>query len=336
MTSKQVIFKIRFFGGLGDCLKMLTEQTSLYQHYQKNGLLIYWVYSDPNIVEFVYERFRGSKILNGEWAYIRDYDKVSDYNTGHTTTVSGGYPVHQALYDLLIHFPFFQLVDQNTFAVTDVPELNNYRCNNYPSFSESSQLKGLYENEQGGWKIELEDEWVHSLLSGADYTFCVQLSGSNSAKKYDAANYVKLFKLILGRYPSSKILLIDRPNYIVDPTILFDDRIINLVGKASMIQCARIIQEVDYLIAPDSYSKYLRKWVDKKQIILCAKLDCHPDPKKMLEDAFNIVGLCDNIQVSLLGVQYLMNNSNIVGMVLKIVDSINDISPEEIFDRIKL
>jgi len=327
-------FKIRFTGGLGDCLKMITEQTSLYRYYQEKGLHIYWVYSNMNIVDIVYKQFQGSKILDGKWSYIRDYDKVEDYNTGHTSTTSGGYPVHQALYDLLKYFSFFELTDQHTFANLDVPELDNYRCNGYPTFQRDKQLKGYIDGDQGGWEIQYQDPILYDLITSVQYTFCFQLSGSNHAKKYDVEKYIKIFQMILDRYPSCRIFLIDRPNYFVDPALLFDWRIHNMVGKASMIQCAKIIQAVDYLIAPDSYSKYLRKWVNGKQIILCTTLDCHPNVVAMLQDAFHIVGLLNNEKVTLLGGSYTIHNNRVSSASL--VNSMNEISPEEIFNAIKL
>lgn len=327
-------YKIRFFGGLGDCLKMITEQTSLYRYSQENRMLIYWVYSDMNIVDLVYSRFNGSKIKNGQWAYIRDYDKVEDYNTGHTTTVSGSYPVHQALHDLLKEFPFFHLTDQNHFANSDAIELANFRCNNYPDFQGDKQLKKLYQNEKGGLQFNLDDLYIRVLLEGVKTSFCFQLSGSNDQKKYDVDKHIKIFKMILDAYPSSKIFLIDKPNYIVDPSMLFDDRIVSLVGKASIVQCAKLIQKVDYLIAPDSYSKYIRKWVDGRQILLCHKLDCHPDERGVLQDAFNLVGLCNDPNVKLLGVEYTTNEKNEIATA-SFTQSMNDISPEEIFTAIQ-
>jgi hypothetical protein len=327
-------YKIRFFGGLGDCLKMITEQTSLCQFHKENRLLIYWVYSDMNIVDLVYSRFHGSKIKNNQWAYIRDYDKVEDYNTGHTTTVSGSYPVHQALHDLLKEFNFFYLTDQNYFANSDAIELNNFRCNQYPNYKHDKQLKGLYKDEKGGLIFQKEDYHITSLLEGVETSFCFQLSGSNSQKIYDVNNHIKIFKMILDAYPKSKIFLIDKPNYVVDSSLLFDDRIVSLIGKVSIVQCAKLIQKVDYLVAPDSYSKYIRKWVDGKQILLCHKLDCHPNERQILHDAFNIVGLCNNPDVKLLGVTYTTNNKNEIQSA-SFVPTMNDILPEEIFNAIQ-
>lgn len=331
MTS---FYKIRFFGGLGDCLKMITEQTSLYRYHKENRLLIYWVYSDMNIVDLVYSKFYGSKIKNGQWDYIRDYDKVEDYNTGHTTTVSGNYPVHQALHDLLQEFEFFYLTDQNYFANCDAIELDNFRCNQYPNFDRSKQLAGLYQDEKAGLIFTKPDQFVNSLLDGVETSFCFQISGSNSQKTYDLDKHIKIFKMILNAYPKSKIFLVDKPNYILDPAITFDDRIVSLMGKISIVQCAKLIQKVDYLIAPDSYSKYIRKWVDGKQILLCHKLDCHPDDRHVLQYAFNRVELCNNPDVKLLGVTYTTDDNNEISSA-EFVPTMNDISPEEIFNAIQ-
>jgi len=270
-------FKIRFFGGLGDCLKMITEQTSLYKAYQNYGISIYWVYSDTNIVELVYSRFYGSKIKNGQWAYIRDYDKVEDYNTGHTVTVSGAYPVHQALHDLLKEFPFFHLIDQHTFANSEAIELANYRCNDYPGFRKDKQLKGLYIKEKGGLIFKQDDDYINSLLKGTDKTFCFQLSGSNAQKKYDKEKHIEIFKMILDNYPL---------------------------------------------------------WVDGKQILLCHKLDCHPNETQVLQDAFNLVGLCNNRDVKLLGVTYTTNIRRKIQSA-SFMRSINDITPKEVFAAIQ-
>jgi hypothetical protein len=330
--------KIRFTGGLGDCLLAITAQRSLYATYKNGGLFIHYVYSHSGIVEMIYNKHGGDKIKNGQYLDVRDYEKEVDYNTGDVRTIHGSYPTHQALYDLLSHWPnIFYLTDQRGFSNLEVPELNNHHCCNYPTYQDDKQLKDQYPNAKPGLPINFNDPYIDSLFNNVEYTFCIQLTGGNPLKKYDDDKWVILFKMILEKYPSSRIFLIDQPNYIVNPSLLFDYRIISLVGKISILQCAKIIQTVDYLIAPCSYSKYLRKWVDGKQIILVMKLpDSDPDPLGMIEGAFNYPGLLDDPNVTLLGVKYTMNDMSNVESILEIKDSIKDIDPMEIFNAINL
>ena len=327
-------FKIRFSGGFGDCLRMISLQSSLLEHHKRNGIKIYWVYSNQNLIDLVYNKFKGATI-NSNWVYVRDYDLI-DYNN-EVSAIDLGYPTHQTLYDFLQLFDYFELVSQEQYEQLKVSELSNWRCDHYPSFDESKQLRGLYDNEVLGLDINLSEKEQHeinSLLNDTSCTFCVQLSGRDHRKKYSDENYIKVFKLIFEKYPSSKIFLIDQPKNHPNSELLFDDRIVDLIGKLSIRQLAKLIQDVDYLISPDSYAKYLRNWVNKPQTILSADVSYRTsnDDFLILNDCFHSVNLLLNDKIKVLGATYEIKKNKLIKG--KLTKYINDITPKEIADSI--
>jgi len=68
--------------------------------------------------------------------------------------------------------------------------------------------------------------------------------------------------------------------------------------------------------------------------LLCHKLDCHPNETQVLQDAFNLVGLCNNRDVKLLGVTYTTNIRRKIQSA-SFMRSINDITPKEVFAAIQ-
>lgn len=333
-------FKIRFTGGFGDCLRMISLQSSMLEHHKKHKIKIYWVYSDQNLVNFVYDKLQGSTFENN-WIYVRDYD-IIDYNNG-VSAIDYGYPTHQTLYDFLKLFDFFELISQEQFATLQVPELSNWRCHKYPSYDMTKQLNNLYKDERLGLDIILskdEEYELDNLLQGNSFTFCIQLSGRDKRKKYSDKNNLELLNLILKNYPQSKIFLIDQPKSKPNQKLLFDNRIIDLVGKLSIRQLSKLIQEVDYLISPDSYAKYLRNWVNKPQTILYADVSHNTITEGdisnfiVLENCFNTVNLLTNNKVKILGTNYKVIESKL--LVENFVQSIDDISPQEIINSISI
>ena len=119
-------------------------------------------------------------------------------------------------------------------------------------------------------------------------------------------------------------------------SLLFDARIFDVTRRFTLTQHINLIKKADYLIAPDSYSKYIRRWVNGRQSILCTTLD-YISNRSILEGCFgdfknpNTAGLLFNPNVKLVGANYSKNLN-----IIEIVDNINDISPEEIFKSINL
>lgn len=299
-------FKIRFHSGLGDCFRMLTEQPAINLVNERQGLKIHWVYD------------------------------LSELEDVETLSIDKEYPLHVVLKNIFKNVNFLNQVSQKEYSNLQVPELNNWKI----GACLSEQLRGIYPDEEiPGFDIPCsvnEEEQLGNLLSKKGISICVQLTGKDKKKQYLNENYVELFKLILTNYPYSKIFLFDNPVKTVDNSLLFDARIFDVTRRFTLTQHINLIKKADYLIAPDSYSKYIRRWVNGRQSILCTTLD-YISNRSILQGCFgdfknpNTAGLLFNPDVKLLGVKYTGNLDN-----LEIVDNINNITPNNVFDSIKL
>ena len=297
-------FKIRFHSGLGDCLRMLTEQPAIKLVRKIHGLKIHWVY---------------------------DTAGLASLSTRHSN-----YPLHLVLYEIFQNVDFLNPVSQEEYTNLQVPELTNWRGDYDPN----NQLRGLYPGiESPGFDIPLpptDMREVRHLIGQYRLSFCVQVTGKDERKRYSTDNYITLFNLILDKYQDSSILLIDTPDRPVDKTLLFDQRIIDLTSTFTLTQQIEVIRLADYLIAPISYSKYVRRWVNGKQTILCSTLD-YISNKSLLTGCFGdyrkpyTAGLLFNPAVTLLGVKHTGELDN-----LEIVDNINNILPSDVFKSITL
>jgi hypothetical protein len=298
-------FKIRFHSGLGDCFRMLTEQPSIKMFHETYGLKIHWVYDRCGVVQNL------------------PAQRYTDY------------PLQFVMQEILQNVDFFNPVSYEEYVSLQVTELNNWKLEN----KAVDQLQGIFPTEIPGFDIPMsvpENAELENLLAGTESAICVQLTGKDEKKNYSPDNYRQLFELILHNYPRTKIFLIDTPDKKVHSSLLFDNRIFDLTSKFTLVQQINLIKRADFLIAPDSYSKYIRRWANGKQTILCTSLDYISNQSLML-GCFGdytkpyTAGLLFNPDVTLLGVKYTVNLNN-----LEIVDNINDISPEEIFKSINL
>ena len=285
-------FKVRLRAGVGDCLRMLMEHTSIQFCNDTSSLKIYWTYGFS----------AGDSAMNNKM---------------------------QELFSLV---PFLEHVDTDAFNKLDVPELWNWETGDV-----ILRDMGTIDQETQGFKIPMtgtEEIEFSQLFDTHDYTICIQLSGWDAVKSYSTDNLIELFKMILEYRPRTRIFLTDSPKKIVDEKLLFDRRIVNLIGKISFRQAFNLIQRADYFIGPDSYGKYVRKWVNKLQTILCCKLHYIASDLDILINCFGDStkkywnpGLLFNPYVKLLGVSYDKDIKN-----CEFIDSINDITPEEIFN----
>ena len=107
-----------------------------------------------------------------------------------------------------------------------------------------------------------------------------------------------------------------------------------------------MIQQVDYLICPCSYSKYVRRWVNGKQTIIACHYSYLPD-SSTLNEVFGHYkykcrpGLIYNPAVTVLGAKYppegdpWSSSYDFKNDDYSIIENINQITPEEIFNTIK-
>ncbi len=302
-------FKIRFHSGLGDCFRLLSEQPAIDLYNKTYGLKIHWVYDSYSINEFNNLNFK------------------SDLNPPFI------------LYDIFKNVEFMKLVSQEEWWELDAIELSNWHCEQYESWQPHKQLRRIFTEEHQGFKIpltQIESEELDNILRNVDISITVQVSGKQEGKTYSTENYIELFKGILQKYPSAKIFLVNYPTYKLNPELLFDNRIVSLIGKISRAQEINLIQQVTWHICPDSYSKYIRNWVDGKQTILCATVSWMTD-EALLSSCFGrndrkyTAGLVYNTNAKLVGVTFDSDLKNIV-----LVDNLNKIPPIEILNSIEI
>jgi hypothetical protein len=284
LSEQKVKLKINLHSGLGDCLRILSLHPSISGNGNYANIKIYYTYAALGM-------------QNNNWGPL-------------------------LISDILGRNDIFEYVSEDDFI-----NLNAIELTNGTPPSGNLYFKDYFPNEHQGFAIPLsliEQQEISEFLKNGNLKIGIQLSGNDPKKHYDLELRLELLRLILEKYPESQIFLFDKPNYPVDKKLLFDNRIINLVGKVSMAQTCNLIRLVDFWIAPDSYSKYIRNWEDKKQIILCTTLP-YISNENMLKYCFNNVGLCSNSKVNLLGVVYDTNFESVL-----IVDDINLINPSEI------
>jgi hypothetical protein len=312
-------FKIRLHSGLGDVFRLLAEHTSIDLFYQTHGLVLYWVYEQYD---------------------LKDYINPEQYTDSETR------PMCIIVHDIFSKVPFMRLVSQDEFNALEATELDNwYNRSDIPA---PIRLHGIFPDEQQGFKIPLseqEDLEINNLINLSKKTICVHVSGRDKIKEYAVESHVKLFQMLLAAYPDLTIFLIDRPGKVIDPRMLFDSRIVNLIDKVSRVQEINLIQRVDYLICPCSYSKYVRRWSKGKQIIVACHYTYMSD-SSTLNDIFGHYkynwrpGLLYNPAVTVLGATYprdedLGDNFNrFSDDQCSIIENINQITPEEIFNYV--
>jgi hypothetical protein len=258
------------------------------------------------------------KINNAKiyWTYDLKFE-----NCGWTVTLK----------ELFKYCPYMEYIDYYEFKNHKATELYNHLE------ADKSLLRNLYGDEnKGGISLILpleEENQINQFFEEGIITIGFQLSSADGTKQYSTENFVKLFKLILDKFENVKILAIESPLYHPPKELFFDDRIINLVGKISFAQCFTIIQKTDYWISSDSYSKYIRNWVDKPQTVLCTFLTWFTNDNtcSVFNWAFVNPGLANNPKVTILGVEYTPDFKNVIWGA-----SVNNISPEEIFKSIDL
>jgi hypothetical protein len=196
---------------------------------------------------------------------------------------------------------FFKNVTENEFNQLSCPELfNGYSGNVMLEWDDE------FNRKKCGFDIHLskdEELQVSKLMSEGDYHIAIQIKGNDPKKIYSQEKLKSVIDKIIENLPTAKIYLLDSPSVKLDNALLVDARVVNCIGLTNFAQNVKIIKRCDLLIAPDSFSKYIANWSTTKMIILCAHLP-YIAPNEMLKDAFNLVGLCHNNKVTLLGIEY--------------------------------
>ena len=196
---------------------------------------------------------------------------------------------------------FFKNVTETDFNQLNCPELfNGYSGNVMLEWDEEFNRKSC------GFDLclsENEELQVSKLMSEGDYHIAIQIRGNDPKKNYSQEKLKAVIDEIIENLPSAKIFLLDSPSVKLDNALLVDARVVNCIGLTNFAQNVKIIKRCHLLIAPDSFSKYIANWSTTRMIILCAHLP-YIAPSDMLKDAFDLVGLCHNNKVTLLGIVY--------------------------------
>ena len=239
----------------------------------------------------------------------------------HISWCYGGRGLHNSgwaplLQDFVFRNDIFKYIDEASFESLNVPELFN-------GYSGDFLLSGYIDGETRGIDVPLkpqEFENVNLILQNSYIRIGVQLQGNDPKKNFGNVKYIALLKAVLATYPNATIFIIDAPNRHVSDDLLFDERVVSLVGKTNLSENISLIQKMDLWISPDSFSKYVASWSDVRQIVLCTELP-YMSPSEMLMHAFVNSGLISNPRVKLVGIDYdpvSLEVSHIVGDVSEI------------------
>lgn len=233
--------------------------------------------------------------------------------------------VTEAIIPLFDHCPYLEYIPEENFDSLDAVPI-------YPN------ADYYVRNQTNNIKINLsqkETEELISIQNNSKIKIVVQFFGSKLTKDY--FKYKSVFEILLNKYSEATIFLVDAPGVVIDDCVFFDKRIVSLIGKINLAQTVHLIQQADYFIGPDSYGKYVCTWNNTKATILCSKVNKYNDIN-LLTDCFygykNNIGLCFNPNIKLLGVQYSGDNNQVKDV--QFIKNINELTPEEIADSVKI
>jgi len=215
---------------------------------------------------------------------------------------------------------FFTHVSNEDFENIDACELFN-------GYGGDVLFSGYIEDEVGSIEVNLSRQErfeSNKILNHASFRIGIQLQGNDPKKTFPTEKWVELFTFLLQKYPLANIFIMDGPTRTVDQSLLFDRRIVSLIGVTNMAQNINLIQKMDLWISPDSFSKYVAAWGDVRQVIMCCRLP-YNQPKEMLISAFDVVGLLMNPRIKLVGLNY-----DEFKEVSTIMDDVRDINVEDI------
>jgi hypothetical protein len=155
----------------------------------------------------------------------------------------------------------------------------------------------------------------------------IQLRGNAPGKRWQLEKYNEVCNHLLAKNPDTVIYILDGPGIKINKNLFSDTRIKIMVDKSTLFQNIEILAEVDLFIGPDSFSKYVCSWYDKKQIILIHNVN-HCTPRELLINHFpDKLLFSDNIK--LVGIDYDENLN-----VSHISKDVKDIKVEEVINEL--
>lgn len=128
----------------------------------------------------------------------------------------------------------------------------------------------------------------------------IQTDSNDERKKYPIENWAEITDELIKKYKNTHVYLFDAPKrreYIDNNIDTTHERVHNMAGK-QLWESISLLQEMDLIISPDSYSKYIALCSRIPGILLCCELE-YIDVDQMLRNCFN--GIYNNDNYKLLG-----------------------------------
>ena len=202
-------------------------------------------------------------------------------------------------------------IAEKDYIGLDLPEAKTY----FGDYKEFDTFKPLTLNGET-IKIDIDK-----------YNVAIQIKGNDSRKKWQHEKYDEVCQFLLNNNPDTQIYIVDGPDTVIQTGLLEDKKIINMIGKSSLFQNIQLLGQMDLFIGPDSFSKYVCRCNNVKQILLTLDVK-YVTPNEMLRNCFR--GLTHNENVKLVGIEYDDDLE-----VSHIVNDVKEIEIREVIDAIQ-
>lgn len=216
----------------------------------------------------------------------------------------GGLPNQQVVKEVCERTTILKYIDETSYNNLDVQDLRT--CNR-------KNLKCL------GLELSLhKSEEIQ--FNNKKLSIAIQTRGMDLTKRWKPEKIKEIIECIDANI--FDIYLIDRADYLTGIEFYFKDNINVKIPNHSFVQNYNTILNCNYLISPDSWSKYVMQSNNNLKMVLCCTLLPYISQEKMFVDCFH--GIYNNQQTKIVG--YRQDDKNVL------VDDINDIPSEEIIE----
>lgn len=221
---------------------------------------------------------------------------------------------HEVLFKILT-------IRNNALKWINPEDFDNLKCE---ELTWRKECKTNFPNIISPLKIKLAKLEQEKINKPQNY-IVIQLSSNDGVKCWGRNNYVSLCEKILQK-TNYEIVVFDWEH-----TLKFElkhKRIHDFIGN-NLFFNLNVIKNAKLLIAPDSWSKYVARWYNVPQILMCCELS-YMQPKEMFESCFGEIYLQQNVKI--LGIEsgHLKDLNNI-----KLRKDIKEIKVDEVFENIR-
>ena len=210
-----------------------------------------------------------------------------------------------------------ELIDQiEGFSYIDHKEFDELDCPTVQDFFKTDARQLLLQKLM---PLKFKNKF-HFPLS-AHRRIAIQTDSNDKRKKYSIEKWEKLIQKILKKYKHTDLYIFDSPSradYLDKHLSTTHNRVHNCSG-IKLWESITLLQKMDLLIAPDSFSKYICLPSRVAAIILCAELH-YMNTSDMLRTCFNGIHHNDNFKL--------------IGLGAEPVSNINQIEVEEILSYV--